>query len=206
MESTPHRPFVPCTEMAPTGSSTCITRSTNSTEMHTRTPAISPMITDPTGFTNPEGAVMATSPASKPLPVIDASGLLYRSHMYSIAPNDPAIPASIVFTAIDPMRRPPLLEAPSVEPGLNPNQPKASMKQPVNTITMSCARMAFDFPERSYLPMRGPIIIETASAVIPPTACTTPDPAKSHGTGLRGKCRPRLASRPTRQAEVAKGV
>ena len=40
------------------------------------------------------------------------------------------MPASIVFTAMVPMRRLPLPEAPSVEPGLNPNQPKARMKQP----------------------------------------------------------------------------
>ena len=40
------------------------------------------------------------------------------------------MPASIVLTAIEPMRRLPLPDAPSVEPGLNPNQPKARMKQP----------------------------------------------------------------------------
>ena len=50
--------------------------------------------------------------------------------MYSIAPKDPAMPASIVLTAMQPMRRLPLPDAPSVEPGLNPNQPKARMKQP----------------------------------------------------------------------------
>jgi len=89
------------------------------------------------------------------------------------------LPASMVFTAIDPIRKLPLPEAPSVEPGLNPNQPNARMKQPVSTMTMSCARMAFDFPVRSYLPIRGPSIIATANAVIPPTECTTPEPAKS---------------------------
>ena len=61
-------------QMAPTGSSTLSTRSTNSTETHTRTPAIRPMITEPTGLTNPEGAVIATSPASSPLPLMEASG------------------------------------------------------------------------------------------------------------------------------------
>ncbi len=40
------------------------------------------------------------------------------------------MPASIVLTATEPMRRLPLPEAPSVDPGLNPNQPKARMKQP----------------------------------------------------------------------------
>ena len=40
-----------------------------------------PMMTDAIGFTKPLGAVMATRPARNPLPVIDASGLPYRSHM-----------------------------------------------------------------------------------------------------------------------------
>ena len=89
------------------------------------------------------------------------------------------MPASIVFTAIEPMRRLPLPEAPSVEPGLKPNQPNARMKQPVSTSTMSCPMMAFGLPVRVYLPMRGPMIIDNARAVMPPTACTTPEPAKS---------------------------
>ena len=89
------------------------------------------------------------------------------------------MPASIVLTAIEPMRRLPLLDAPSVEPGLNPNQPNARMKQPSSTSTMSCAGIAFTLPSRPYLPMRGPIMMPIASAVTPPTECTTPDPAKS---------------------------
>ena len=50
--------------------------------------------------------------------------------MYSMALSDAAAPASIVFTAMMPMRRAPLPEAASVLPGLNPNQPNARMKQP----------------------------------------------------------------------------
>ncbi len=89
------------------------------------------------------------------------------------------MPASIVLTATEPMRRLPLLEAPSVEPGLNPNQPNARMKQPVSTITRSCAGIALALPSRVYLPMRGPIMMPIASAVMPPTEWTTPEPAKS---------------------------
>ncbi len=40
-----------------------------------------PMITAATGFTKPLGAVIATRPASRPLPDIDASGLPYLIHM-----------------------------------------------------------------------------------------------------------------------------
>src|SRR3979411_2349054 len=124
--------------------------------------------------------------------------------MYNIAAKEPDIPASMVFTAIDPIRKLPLPEAPSVEPGLNPNQPNARMKQPVSTMTMSCARMAFDFPVRSYLPIRGPSIIATANAVTPPTGGTTPEPAKSQYPLPSPKLVPRLASQPPPQAQLAK--
>ena len=85
----------------------------------------------------------------------------------------------MVSTAMVPMRRLPAAEAPRVLPGLNPNQPKARMKQPISTAEMSWPMMALREPSRLNLPMRGPMIMDTASAVIPPTACTTPDPAKS---------------------------
>ncbi len=88
-------------------------------------------------------------------------------------------PASIVFTAIEPIRKLPLAEAPSVLPGLKPNHPNARMKQPISTAEMSWPMMALLDPSRLNLPMRGPMMSATASAVIPPTACTTPDPAKS---------------------------
>ena len=72
---TPQIPLVPWTEIAPTTSSNFRTRSTNSTESAHSTPAMRPMMTAAIGLTNPLGAVMATRPASRPLPVIDASGL-----------------------------------------------------------------------------------------------------------------------------------
>ena len=89
------------------------------------------------------------------------------------------MPASMVLTAMELMRRLPLAEAPSVEPGLNPNQPNARMKQPGSTITMSWPGIAFGLPSRVNFPMRGPMMMAIASAVMPPTACTTPEPAKS---------------------------
>src|SRR5881396_2937448 len=110
---------------------------------------------------------------------MEASGFPYRIHMYKMAPNDPVQPASIVLTAIEAIRSAPLPEAARVLPGLNPNQPKARMKQPVSTSTMSCPGIGFGLPLRLYLPIRGPMIIESASAVMPPTECTTPEPAKS---------------------------
>ena len=103
----------------------------------TRTPAIRPMIAEAIGLTKPLGAVMATKPANRPLALILASGLPFRIHMYSIAPKVPVHPASIVLTATEPMRKHPAPEAPNVLPGLNPNQPKARMKQPISTAEMS---------------------------------------------------------------------
>ena len=73
-------PYVPCTEIAPTTSSTFTTRSKNSTESD-QNAGDQADDAAPIGLTNPLGAVMATRPASSPLPVIDASGLPYRIHM-----------------------------------------------------------------------------------------------------------------------------
>ena len=53
----------------------------NSTLKQTSTPAMKPMIVAPTVFTNPLGAVIATKPANRPLPAIEASGLPYLIHM-----------------------------------------------------------------------------------------------------------------------------
>ena len=44
---------------------------------------------------------------------------------------------------------------------------------------MSWPGIGLGEPSRLYFPMRGPMIIATASAVSPPTECTTPEPAKS---------------------------
>src|SRR5207302_10051586 len=63
----------------------------------------------------------------------------------------------------DPMRRLPLPEAPKLDPGLNPNQPKARIKQPVRTIIKSWPGIARGFPSRVNLPMRGPTMMDRTS-------------------------------------------
>src|SRR5260370_35260426 len=88
------------------------------------------MMTADTGLTKPLGAVMATRPARIPLAGIVGSGLPFDHHMYSIALSDAAPPASIVLTAMRPMRRAPLPEAARVLPGLKPNGPNHRIKQP----------------------------------------------------------------------------
>src|SRR6266849_2723905 len=121
-----------------------------------------------------------------------------------MAPKVPVQPASIVFTAIEPMRRLPFADAPSVLPGLNPNQPKARMKQPISTAETSWPMIGLLEPSRLNLPIRGPIIMQTAKAVIPPTECTTPDPAKSQYPLPRPTLEPSCDSQPAPHAQLPK--
>src|SRR5215470_18044634 len=113
--STPHAPHTPCTEMAPHGSSTRAFLSKNSTLQQTNMPAMMPMTTEAQGATNAHGAVIATSPASMPLQVIEISGLPHFQFVQHMAITAPAHAASSVFTATMPMRR---SVAPKVDPGL----------------------------------------------------------------------------------------
>ena len=61
---------------------------------------------------------------------------------------------------------------------MNPNQPKARMKQPRIAIGTLCPGMACAFPF-TYLPIRGPRTYAPVSAMTPPVRWTTPEPAKS---------------------------
>src|SRR5439155_26432145 len=88
--------------------------------------------------------------------------------------------------------------------GLKPNHPKARMKHPVSTMTMSCPGIGLGLPLRLYLPIRGPMISESASAVMPPTECTTPEPAKSEYPRPKPKFEPSVASQPPPRAQLAK--
>ena len=80
-ERTPHAPFTPWTEIAPTGSSTFKVRSTKKTDQQTRTPETTPMSTAMGAVTKAQGAVIATRPASMPLAIMLGSGFPYRAIM-----------------------------------------------------------------------------------------------------------------------------
>ena len=56
---------------------------------------------------------------------------------------------------------------------------------------------------RSYLPMRGPMTIAPASAMTPPIACTTPEPAKSTAPWPSPQFMPPCASQPPPQTQFA---
>ena len=75
--STPKMPHTPCTEIAPTGSSTPV-RSKKNTDSTTSTAAIDPITAAAHGCTNAHGAVMATRPASMPFAIMPGSGFPIR--------------------------------------------------------------------------------------------------------------------------------
>src|ERR1700704_5297652 len=80
--------------------------------------------------------------------------------------------ASIVATATMPMRRLPLPEAPSVEPGLKPNQPKARMKQPNKPRIRLWPRIGLTEPSLLYLPSPSCLFLpEPRPGPPPPRQC-----------------------------------
>ena len=161
--------------MAPTGSS-MPRRSMKPMASTTMMAARLPMIADVAGVTKAHGAVIATSPASMPLAIIPGSGLPVRMCVKSIAtmaPNAAAI-AVLVATVANCTS-----DEANVDAALNPNQPNSRMNVPSNAIGMWWAASVRGLPSAPYLPMRGPSTMAPAKAAAPPTACTTPLPAKS---------------------------
>ncbi len=59
-----------------------------------------------------------------------------------------------------------------VLPGLKPNQPNHSTKQPIVAAVMLWPGIAFTFPSGPYLPMRGPRMMMPISAAQPPIEWT----------------------------------
>ena len=119
--------------MAPTGSSTRITFSTNKTPPTTRTPAIAPIRTAPIGLTKAQPAEIATAPARSPLHVMVGSGLPKAPHIVSIAEIPLAPVASRVHAAIEPTRR---SVRSATRPTTRPDQPKIRIKVPTAAIGM----------------------------------------------------------------------
>src|ERR1017187_1428590 len=93
----PSQPQNPCTEMAPQGSSILVTRSLNSTPMHTTIPANTPIATAELGDTKAHGAVIATKPASIPLQAMVTSGLPNMKSQRSRAAAEPATATALLL-------------------------------------------------------------------------------------------------------------
>jgi hypothetical protein len=122
------------------------------------------------------GAVIATKPASMPLHIIPGSGLPNRriaQNMAMVAPNAAAMAVFVAATA----KRTSV--AAKVDAALKPNQPNSRMNTPSMANGTLWPGIARGFPSLPYFPMRGPSTIAPDSAATPPTACTTPEPAKS---------------------------
>ena len=63
--------------------------------------------------------------------------------------------------------------------GYRPEKEIGRIGEIVEALAGPAPGIALGDPSRLNLPMRGPSCIPTASAVKPPTECTTPEPAKS---------------------------
>src|ERR671912_2505571 len=174
--STPNVPQTPWTATAPTGSSTLSFVSMKPAAQMTSTPAMMPMTADHAGLVKAHGAVMATRPASMPLTIMPGSGLPVLAIITNMAVTAPKAPAIAVFVATTANWT---SVAASVEAALKPNQPNSRMKQPSMAIGTWWPGMVLADPSELYLPMRGPRTMAPARAAAPPTAWTTPEPAKS---------------------------
>ena len=142
---------------------------------------------------------MATRPASMPLHIIEVSGFMPLIIIQNMAPKRGRDAGQHRVDDDDEMRR----SVPArVEPGLKPNQPKARMNVPITTIGMLWPGKACGLP-LTYLPMRGPIARPPARAMIPPMACTTPEPAKSTAPCPKPQFLPAWASQPPPHTQLA---
>ena len=172
---TPNRPPTPWTPMAPTGSS-MPRRSMKPMASMTMTAARMPMTAAAQGCTKAQGAVIATRPASMPLTIIPGSGLPTRFIIQNIAAVAPKAAARAVFRATTAKRT---SVTAKVEAALKPNQPNSRMNVPSMAIGMWWPGIGLAEPSLLNFPMRGPSTMAPARAAMPPTACTTPEPAKS---------------------------
>jgi hypothetical protein len=141
----------PWTETAPTGSSTLSTRSTKTMPPTTRTPPIIPMMAAPIGVTNAQGAVMATSPASVPLAVMDGSGLPHSFQTRNMAAMQPVEAEMNVLTMTIGKRR---SVAARVDAPLKPIQPNTRTMHPRTASGRLWPRIARGLPSLPNLPSR----------------------------------------------------
>ena len=111
-----------------------------------------------------------------PLAIMPGSGLPVRLVIHSMATMAPKAPAIAVFVATVANWT---SVAANVEAALKPNQPNSRMNVPSIAIGMWWPGSARGLPSAPNLPMRGPRTRAPARAAAPPTAWTTPLPAKS---------------------------
>ena len=120
--------------------------------------------------------MIATSAPIAPLPAMPMSMVPVFQYAVAIEASTPAPAASIVTSATS-GKRP--SDAPSVEPGLNPNQPSHRISTPRPNSGIECPGIARGRPSLPYLPRRAPSWRSTARAPVAPIRWTAVEPAKS---------------------------
>src|SRR5260221_777365 len=120
---------------------------------------------------------MATRPPRNPFTEMPRSHFLVIGYTRSTADMPPAHAAIVVLAATRPIPSQSIAE--SVEPGLNPYQPNQRMTPPMAPQVRSCAGIGPPPSRLNVRPRRGPRAIAPARAIMPPTVCTTVEPAKS---------------------------
>ena len=123
-------------------------------------PATKPMTSAAHGSTKAHGAVIATRPASAPLPICETSSVLKITIEPMVAPMTPAAAARFVLTATSAKFA---LMALRNEPGLKPIQPTQRISTPRIMSGMEWPGIGTALPSRNF-PMRGPSTSVPASA------------------------------------------
>src|SRR4051812_8181361 len=104
---------------------------------------MAPMISEHSTLTNAQGAVIATSPASVPLTIMDRSGLPSSNQAVIVEVKVAMTAAMFVVTAMWPMETG---SSAIVLPGLKPNQPNQRTSAPIQTEVMLCPGIALTWP------------------------------------------------------------
>src|SRR5882762_9602529 len=140
-----------------------------------RAPAITPIAMPPSGLTNAQAGVIATSPATAPDAAPTVVGLPSRICSTSSQPNTPAQVATVVLVKA----RPAIPSAAPSEPALNPYQPNHSSEAPSSTNGTLCG-----FIGSLRQPTRLPSTRHTARPAAPALVWTAVPPAKSSALSL----------------------
>src|SRR3954452_13165847 len=120
---------------------------------------------------------MAKSAAIAPLTVMPMSNVRVMAQIVAMAPIKPAAAARVVTTTKTENRP---QTAPSVDPGLKPNQPNHRIRTASPTYGIECPGITLGRLSRpEYLPWRGPSRSRAAKAPVAPIRWTTVEPAKS---------------------------
>src|SRR5690349_7098618 len=134
------------------------------------TPARTPRMRAPTGFTELQAGVMATRPATMPEAAPSEVACPSRSFSVISQPRQAAAVAATVFTQTTAA----VLLAPIAEPALKPNQPNQSRPAPSITSGRLCGRIG-----SLGQPTRLPITRARARPAAPALMWTAVPPAKS---------------------------